>query len=188
MSSKTTVKSAGATMSRAPLSSTSMRLLGAIITFVGILLCLEKRGILNMAVTVIGVALVVGGFFVAISNLRRLFDGRSGKDTILYFLFGLVAFIGGVVLLIYRGQIQSWFLLALGGAIALYGLAMLLYFLLRKRTRSAFSLVIAALTIVVGILVALLYVPEIANAENGLCFYIFGGFATLVGAIELLIY
>lgn len=74
--------------------------------------------------------------------------------------------------------------------IAIYGLAMLIKSLIRRRGKRAlvFDVIISILTIIVGILIALLSVGDIAGAEGGICYYIFGALATAVGVIELIAY
>lgn len=187
----TTASSATAAAKRSPLSYTAIRLFGAVLAFLGILLCMSGTSIVGILLTVFSVGMILGGFFIAVSNLRKMISSKStAGDVLLYFFVGLVVFILGILLVIYKGAIAQWFVIIIGALIAIYGLAMLVKFIVRRRGKRAFvfDIIISLLTIVAGVLIALLTVGEIASAGNGVCFYIFGGIAAGVGALELLAY
>lgn len=187
----TTGSSASSAARRSPLSNVAVRLYGAILAFVGILLVVTKRAVPETAVTVAATFFVVAGFFLAVSNFKKLIaGGRVDNSVIFYFLFGLLLMVAGILLLIYKSTVIKWFIVLLGTLIAAYGLAILIRFILHPRRKSlmVLDIVLAVLSIIVGILIALLYVSEIASAEGGICYYIFGGLAIAVGALELVFY
>ncbi len=187
----TTASSASYAAKRSPLSNVAVRLYGAILAFVGILLVVTKRSVPDMAVTVASVFFVVAGFFLAVSNFKKLLaGGRVENAVIFYFLFGLLILIAGILLLIYKSTVVKWFIVLLGSLLAAYGLAILIRFIVHPRRKSLMILdiILAVLAIITGILIALLYVPDIASAEGGICYYIFGGLAIAVGAVDLILY
>lgn len=187
----TTGASASASAKRSPLSNVAVRLFGAILAFVGILLVVTQKAVPTMAVTVAGVFFVVAGFFLAVSNFKKLIaGGKVSNDVIIYFLFGLLLFVAGILLLVFQSTVVKWFIVLLGSLIAAYALAILIRFCVHPRGKSwmIVDIVLASLAICVGILIALLYVSEIANAEGGVCYYIFGALAIAVGACDLVLY
>ncbi len=187
----TTGSSASATAKRSPLSNVAVRLFGAILAFVGILLIVTKRAVPDMAVTTASVFFIVAGFFLAVSNFKKLLaGGRVSNGVIIYFLFGLLVMVAGILLLVFKSDVVKWFIVLLGSLIAAYGLAILIRFIVSPRSKNlmVLDIVLAVLAIIVGVLIALLYVSEIANAEQGVCFYIFGALAVAVGACDLVLY
>lgn len=189
--SATTVSSASGTAKRSPLSNTAIRLFGAILAFVGILLCIAQSSVVNMMLTVFAVGCLLGGFFVAVSNLRKMISSKStAGDVLLYFFIGIIVLILGVLLIVFKSEVSKWFIIIVGALIAVYGLAMLIKCLIRRRSKKAliFDIVIAILTIIAGVLIALLSMGEVSGAEGGICYYIFGSIATVVGVTELIAY
>lgn len=186
----TTVSSASGSAKRSPLGNTAIRLFGAALAFVGILLCITKKSFVDIMLTVFAVGCILGGFFVAVSNLRKMIASKnSSGEVTLYFFIGIIVFILGILLLVFQSELTKWFIIIVGVLIAVYGLAMLIRFLTRRRGKAVvFDVIISVLTIVSGILIALLTISEISGAENGICYYIFGAIATAVGAIELIAY
>lgn len=187
----TTGSSASASAKRSPLSNVAVRLFGAILAFVGILLIVTKRLVPEMAVTVASVFFIVAGFFLFVSNFKKLIaGGRVSNDVIIYFLFGLLVMVAGILLLVFKSDVVKWFIVLLGSLIAAYGLAILIRFIVRPRGKSLMiaDIILAVLAIIAGILIALLYVSEISSAENGVCYYIFGALAIAVGACDLVLY
>lgn len=188
----TTPKSAEQTAKRSPLSNTAVRLCGAFLAFIGILLCIEQRFFINASIILlVSVACIVGGFFIAVSNLRKLL-GKGGNtgSVVAYFLLGLLCFVGGILIAIYRGQIAEWFIILVGSLVAAYGLILLIRFVVRPRSKrwQIFDIIVASLTLVTGILLAILSVSQIASASDGVCFIIFGAISAAVGALELVFY
>lgn len=187
----TTAGSASATARRSPLSNVAIRLFGALLAFVGILLVVTKKAVPDMAVTVAAVFFVVGGFFLFVSNLKKLFaGGRIDNDVIVYFLFGLLLMVAGILLLVFKSKVVGWFIVLLGTLIAAYGLALLIRFVVKPRNKKLMiaDIILSVLAIAAGILIALLYVSEISSADNGVCYYIFGAIAIAVGACDLVLY
>ncbi len=187
----TTASSAAATAKRSPLSNTAVRLFGAILAVVGILLVTERRSVSAIALTVISVLFIVGGFFIAVSNFRKMISGKKiDNSVIIYFLLGLVVFVAGILLMVFSSSVQKWFIILLGSLIAAYGLAILIRFIIRPRSKSlqVFDIVLAIVAMITGVLIALLALSEVSSASEGICFYIFGGLAIAVGAIDLIAY
>lgn len=187
----TTGSSASASAKRSPLSNVAVRLFGAILAFVGILLIVTKRLVPEMAVTVASVFFIVAGFFLFVSNFKKLIaGGRVSNDVIIYFLLGLLVMVAGILLLVFKSDVVKWFIVLLGSLIAAYGLAILIRFIVHPRGKSLMiaDIILAVLAIIAGILIALLYVSEISSAENGVCYYIFGALAIAVGACDLVLY
>lgn len=187
----TTGDSATASAKRSPLSNVAVRLFGAILAFVGILLVVTKRAVPDMAVTVAAVFFVVAGFFLAVSNFKKLIaGGKVSNEVIIYFLFGILLMVAGILLLVFKSDVVKWFIVLLGALIAAYALAILIRFIIHPRGKSlmVIDIILAVMAMIVGILIALLYVPEIASAESGVCYYIFGSLAIAVGACDLVLY
>lgn len=188
--SATTVESANNTAKRNPFGNTAIRLFGAIVTFIGLLLCVVGAGWTIMSVVVLGLAFVIGGFFLASTNIRNMIASKASGELLGYTFLGFAVLVLGILALIYRGQIAGWFIIIVGALIALYGLMLLIKFLIKKRSKRmfVFDVIMASLAIVAGVLIALLYVPQISSAWNGNLYYLFGAFAATVGAIDLIMY
>lgn len=187
----TTGTSASASAKRSPLSNVAVRLFGAILAFVGILLVVTKRAVPDMAVTVASTFFIVAGFFLTVSNFKKLIAGGSvANDVIIYFLFGIVLMVAGILLLVFKSSVVQWFIVLLGALISAYALATLIRFIVRPRSKKLMILdiVFAVLAMIAGILIALLYVSEISSAENGVCYYIFGALVIAIGACDLVAY
>ena len=176
-------------------NAASVRLLGAVLMFVGLLLVVMRNTMTQLFVTVVALLLLVGGFYLVASGIRLL-AAKSGKGKknatagALMLVGGLVAIALGVLALLYRGQVANWILVAVGAAIALYGLVMLIVMAVAQRGphKVVMDVVLAVLTMVVGVLIAILVIPQVGGAVNGLCYYLFGSLAIAVGAVELVMY
>lgn len=188
--SATTVESANKTAQRSPFGNTAVRLFGAVLAFVGLLLCVVGAGWTTMSVVVLGLACVIAGFFLASTNIRNMIASKTSSELLGYTFLGLLLLALGIVILIYRGQIASWFIILIGAFVALYGVMLLIRFLLKKRSKRmfVFDIVMSLLAIIAGVLLALWYVPEIAKAWDGNLHYVFGAFAAAVGAVDLIMY
>lgn len=187
----TTGSSASATAKRSPLSNVAVRLFGAVLAFVGILLIVTKKAVPDMAVTVASVFFIVAGFFLAVSNFKKLIaGGKVSNGVIIYFLFGLLVMVAGILLLVFKSSVVQWFIVLLGVMIAAYALAILIRFCVHPRGKNLMimDIILAVLAIITGVLIALLYLSEVANAESGVCYYIFGALAIAVGACDLVLY
>lgn len=187
----TTASSASATAKRSPLSNVAVRLFGAVLAFVGILLIVTKKMVPDMAVTVASVFFIVAGFFLAVSNFKKLIaGGKVSNDVVIYFLFGLLLMVAGILLLVFKSNVVQWFIVLLGVMISAYALAILIRFCVHPRGKKLMimDIILAVLAIITGVLISLLYLSEVANAESGVCFYIFGALAVAVGACDLVIY
>lgn len=187
----TTGSSASATAKRSPLSNVAVRLFGAILAFVGILLVFTKRAVPDMAVTVASTFFIVAGFFLTVSNFKKLIAGGSvSNDVIIYFLFGIFLMVAGILLLVFESSVAQWFIALLGALISAYALATLIRFIVHPRSKGlmVLDIILSVMALIVGVLISLLYVSEISSAENGVCYYIFGALAIAVGACDLVIY
>ena len=188
--SATTVESANKTAKRNPFGNTAVRLFGAVLAFVGLLLCVVGAGWTGMSVVVLGLAFVIAGFFLASTNIRNMIASKTSGELLGHTFLGILMLALGIVILIYRGRIAGWFIIIIGALVALYGLMLLIKFLIKKRSKRmfVFDVVMSVLAIIAGILLALLYVPEISSAWNGNLHYLFGAFAATVGAVDLIMY
>ena len=186
----TSMKDANETAKRNPFGNTAIRLFGAVVAFVGLLLCIVGPAWTGMSVVVLGIAFVLTGFFLASTNIRNMIATKTTADALGFTFLGLVFFALGVVMLVFRGQISGWFIIILGALIAAYALVLLIRFIVKKRSQRMFlfDIIMAALAIVAGVLIALLYVPEISSAWKGNLYYVFGAYAAAVGAVDLIMY
>ncbi len=184
------VSNAASSAKRNPLSSTAIRLAGFVVAFVGILLIIERSAITNTALQIISILMMLSGLFMVSGNFKRMLKKDNGSEVILFFFLGIILIAVGILFLIYQGMIGTWALVIIGCAIAAYGLLMLIKTLVGKQSqaRKTLNVVIALFMIVVGILIALLKISEVGNASNGVCYIIFGSFATALGVTEILVY
>ena len=174
-------------------SPASVRLMGAVLMFVGLMLCVLLNSTTSMFVTVFGLTALVAGFYLTVSGIRVL-AGRSAKRTknagIVWLLVGLLLIAAGVLALIYRDTIATWVLIIVGALIAVFGLVMLIVLAVAQRgpKKVILDVILPVFTMIVGILIALLVLPAVGNAVNHLCYYLFGSLAIAVGAVELIMY
>lgn len=185
-----TPKSEGKKVQRAPLSNTAIRFVGFLIAFLGIMFIMKKGGIVSSLLNVVSVFLLLWGLYLVSGSIKKLSGTTTDKNKIyLNLMTGLLMMVAGILLLVYGDDLASYFPIIAGCCIGVYGILMLVRFLCSGRSRKAtFGAVMGALTMVVGILICLLYVPDIANASNGVCYIVFGSFATAVGALEIICY
>ena len=171
-----------------------VRSLGALLMFLGLMLCVLLNTMMPMLITVLALAALVLGFYLFVSGIRVIASKRSGTDTrqkgAWWFIAGLLLIAAGVLGLLYRGTISTWVLVAAGAFVAVCGLVMLIMLAVAQRGRSKMVLdvVLSVATIVVGVLIALLVLPAVGNAVNHLCYYLFGALAIAVGGVELVMY
>lgn len=186
----TTAKQAAGSAKRNPFGNTGIRLAGAILAFIGIMLCMEKNELSSTVITVASIGLIIGGFFVAMTNLRNMIKAKKSGAALGYFFIGLLMLLLGILCAVFRSELTKWFIAILGAIIAVYGLCMLIRFIVRRgsKKRLPFDIVVACLTLITGILIAILCVGEVSSASDGVCFYIFGALAILTGTCELVAY
>lgn len=184
------VSNAASSAKRNPLSSTAIRLAGFIVAFIGILLIIEKSSIINTALEIIAILMMLSGLFMVSGNFKRMLKKDNASEVILFFFLGIILIVAGILFILYQATIGKWALLIIGCAIVAYGLLMLIKTLVGKQSsaRKTLNVVMASFMLVVGILIALLTVPEISSAESGVCYIIFGSFATALGVTEILVY
>lgn len=185
-----TPKSASKKAKRAPLSNSAIRFVGFLVAFIGIMLIISGNSIVSTILEVVSVFLILWGLFLVSGNAKRINDTSTDKNKVyLNLLLGILMIVCGILLIFFRGQLQNYFILIVGCAIGAYGLLMFIKFLCSPRTRkSVFNIVMGVLTIITGILICLLYVPQISSAGNGVCYIVFGAFATAVGCLEIICY
>lgn len=184
------VSNAASSAKRNPLSSTAIRLAGFIVAFIGILLIIEKSAIINTALEIIAILMMLSGLFMVSGNFKRMLKKDNASEVILFFFLGIILIVAGILFILYQAMIGKWALLIIGCAIVAYGLLMLIKTLVGKQSsaRKTLNVVMACFMLVVGILISLLIVPEISSAEGGVCYIIFGSFATALGVTEILVY
>lgn len=185
-----TPKSESKKVQRAPLSNTAIRFVGFLVAFLGIMFIMTKGGIVNSLLNVVSVFLLLWGLYLVSGSVKKLNGTTTDKNKIyLNLLTGLLMIVAGILLIVFGGNLTSYFPIIAGCCIGVYGLLMLVKFLCSGKSRKAtFGAVLGALTMVTGILICLLYVPQIASASNGVCYIVFGSFATAVGALEIICY
>lgn len=182
----TTVKSGANTAKNNPLGRTGIRMFGAVLAFIGLMICLNKSAI-GVIIQVVGIALCLLGAFVAMSNLRKLLGKSKTESSVaLYLIIGILIIIGGVLLILFNGTITTWFYVIVGVLAAIYGLIWLIKTLTGKGAMFKLSVVMSVLTVISGILIALLFLSTIGG--NHILVIVFGAIAAAVGGIELLAY
>lgn len=185
-----TPKSASKKMQHAPLSNGAIRFAGFIIAFVGVMLIITKDQAFSMALQIGSIFAILWGVFMVSGNAKKLNSESVDKNKCyLNMLIGFLLIVVGIVLLVFQGQISSWFIIIIGALIGVYGLMMLIKFICSATTKkTTFNVIMSVLTIVIGILICLLYIPQVKSAESGVCFYVFGSLAAAVGATEIICY
>ena len=186
----TSAKQAAGTAKRNPFGNTAIRLAGAILAFIGIMLCMEKGNLSAMVITVAAIILIIGGFFVAMTNLRNMIRAKKSGEALGYFFVGLLLLLLGILCAVFRSQLIKWFIAILGAIIAVYGLCILIRFIVRRgsKKRLPFDIIVACFTLICGVLIAILCVGEVSSASDGVCYYIFGALTILTGTCELIAY
>ena len=174
-------------------SLATVRIMGAVLMFVGLMLCVMLNSMMSLFVTVVALLALVMGFYLTASGIRTLAarNHQSTKHTAaVWLIVGILLLAMGVVALIYRGAIASWVLVFVGALIAIFGLVMLIMLAVAQRgpKKTIFDVVISVLTMAVGVLIALLVLPAVGNAVNHLCYYLFGALAIAIGGTELVMY
>ena len=170
-----------------------VRIMGAVLMFVGLMLCVLLNSMMDLFVTVVALAALVVGFYLTVSGMRVLLS-RNAKRTkqtgAVWLVMGLLLIAAGVLALVYRGTIASWVLVLVGAAIAVFGLLMLIMLAVAQRgpKKVILDVVLSVATMVVGVLIALLTLPAVGNAVNHLCYYLFGALAIAIGGVELILY
>ena len=187
-------KSAKSSASQAKsFNPSTVRILGAVLMFIGLMLCVMLNSMMDLFVTVAALAALVVGFYLTVSGMRVLLS-RNAKRTkqtgALWLIMGIMLIAAGVLGLLYRGAIATWVLVLVGAAIALFGLFMLIMLAVAQRgpRKIVLDVVLSVATMIVGVLIALLVLPAVGNAVNQLCYYLFGAFAIAIGAVELVMY
>lgn len=179
-------------------NTASVRVLGAIMMFLGLTLCVLHMAMMDFMVTILALAMLVLGFYLFVGGIRLLAGRKNTRantsaDTghgVLFLTLGLVLVAAGVLALLYKGTITTYIIVVAGAIIAVYGVVMLICLAIARRSakKVVFDVIMSVLTIVVGVLIALLVLPAVGNAVNHLCYYLFGGLAIAVGAVELVAY
>lgn len=187
-------KSAKSSASQAKsFNPSTVRLLGAVLMFIGLMLCVMLNSMMDLFVTVAALAALVVGFYLTVSGMRVLLS-RNAKRTkqtgALWLIMGIMLIAAGVLGLLYRDAIATWVLVLVGAAIALFGLFMLIMLAVAQRgpRKIVLDVVLSVSTMIVGVLIALLVLPAVGNAVNQLCYYLFGALAIAIGAVELVMY
>lgn len=185
-----TPKSASRKAKNAPLSNSAIRFAGFLIAFVGIMLIMTKGSVINTILTVSSIFAMLWGLFLVSGSFKKIVGKADDKNKhYLNLLIGLVLIVAGVLLLVFGGQIEAWFIIIIGALIAIYGLLMMIKFVCATSSRkNTFGLIVSIFTLITGILIALLYIGEIKSASNGVCYIIFGAIATAVGCTEIICY
>ena len=193
--SKTTSKAkSGATASHGKaFNPSTVRILGAVLMFLGLMLCVLLNSMMELFVTVAALAALVVGFYLTASGIRVLIS-RNAKRTkqtgAVWLILGVVLIAAGILGLLYRGAIAGWVLVVIGAMVAVFGLFMLIMLAVAQRgpKKIILDVVMSVATMVIGVLIALLIIPDVGNAVNHLCYYLFGALAIAIGGVELVMY
>lgn len=185
-----TPKSASKRMKHAPLSNGAIRFAGFIVAFVGIMLVITKDQAFSMTLKIGSIFAILWGVFMVSGNAKKLDSESVDKNKCYLNMFiGFVLIIIGIILLVFQGQISSWFIIIIGALIGVYGLMMLIKFICSATTKkTTFNIIMSVLTLVIGILICLLYIPQVKSAGSGVCFYVFGSIAAAVGVTKIICY
>lgn len=183
---KTEVKKA----KKAPLSNTAIRFVGFLIAFLGIMFITTKESIISTLLNVLSVFLILWGLYLVSGSVKKLGSESTDKNkAYLNLLLGLLMIVAGILIILYGTKLSPYFNIIVGCGIGIYGIMMLVKFICSARTKkTTFGIIMSVLTIITGILVCLLYIPEIRSASNGVCYIVFGSFATAVGCLEIVCY
>lgn len=185
-----TPKSASRKAKNAPLSNSAIRFAGFLIAFIGLMLIITKNSIISTALTVASIFAILWGLFLVSGSFKKLIGKADDKNKHYLNLFiGLVLIVAGILLLLFGGQIEPWFIIIIGALIGIYGLLMMIKFVCATSSkRNTLGIVLSILTLITGILICLLYIGEISSASSGVCYIIFGAIATAVGCAEIICY
>lgn len=171
-----------------------VRFVGAVLMFIGLMLVVMHSTMIDTLILVASLLALVLGFYFTVSGIRLMAGKYSGKDDkskgVGLFFAGLLLIAAGVLGILYRGTISTWVLVMVGAAIAVFGLVMLILLAVAKRgpKKLVLDIVLSVGTMVLGILIALLILPDVSGAPHHVCHYIFGGLAIVVGGLELVMY
>lgn len=189
-SSAETPKSESKKVKKAPLSNTAIRFVGFLVAFLGIMFITTRAGIIGTMIDVLSVFFILWGLYLVSGSIKKLNKDSSDKNKIyLNICIGLIMIVLGILLIVFGGRIQPYFIIIAGCCIGIYGIMMFIRFLCSGRTRkTTFNIVMSILTLITGILVCLLYINQIATVVSGICFVVFGAYATAVGCLEIICY
>ena len=143
-------------------SYTAIRLAGFAVAFFGIILLVLKNSSINIVLQLVGILLLLIGVLYVSTSIKKLIRknlAKNKKDATLYLLLGLLIIAVGVLLLVFKSQLGKWINLIIGIIIAIYGLSLFIYFLVKKGKRAWFiiSIIAASLFLVSGVMQALIY-------------------------------
>lgn len=167
---------------------TARRAVGFFIAFIGLTLIFERSAITSVLPTVTAIFMLLGGLYLVSTYLKKLGKREDKNHAWAWIFVGFLMMAFGVLLLIKGGFINKWIIVSLGVIIAVYGLVFLIASILSKGRSAGLNIAIAVLTLVCGVLIALLAIPQIASFKSGLLYILFGSFAATVGVISIVVY
>ena len=173
---------------------TLVRGMGALLMFLGLMLCVMLNSMTGLFVKVAALFALVLGFYLTVSGIRVLASKTNGSDArnkgAIWLVVGILLIAAGVLALLYEGNIATWVLVVVGALIAVFGLVMLIMLAVAQRGRKkvVLDVICSVATMMVGVLVALLVLPAVGNSLHHLCYYLFGGLAIALGGVELIMY
>lgn len=167
-------------------SNAAKRYIGFITAFVGAMILFLGTNITATVIQIVAITLLLIGILLFSGNVKKIFKKQGSKDTSSYFLIGVLLIIVAILLLIFGGQISKWINLIVGVAIALYGLILLISYLIKRKGSKGtyiFNVLVSVLLLATGTLVALLF------EFNGYTYVMVTGiFAATTGLISMIIY
>lgn len=166
-------------------SDAAKRYVGFVSAFAGSLIVALGTNITSTVLQILAIAFLLIGFLLFSGNLKKMFKKQGSKETTSYFLIGLLLIILSILLFIFGGQISNWINLIIGCLIALYGLIILISYLIKRKTQKThvINIIVSALLFSTGVLIALLFV-----ISNSVFVMITGILSITTGALSMILY
>ncbi len=170
-------------------SNNAIRLVGAILLFMGILLCLTGETIFTILAQIVAIALIVFSFYVFINCIKNCIKNNTfSKDNFFTLLISFILFVVGILLAIFKDKANTVFLITAGIIMFIYGIVLLCLFIKKFKSQKslAFYIFVAVITLVSGIFFALLYLPSLA--QTAIFYYSAGAVLSLTGIVDLIFF
>lgn len=170
------------------LGNAAIRYVSFILAFVGIMTLVMGTSVTREVFVIVGIALLLVGVLLISGNLKLLFSksAEKKKGASLYLLIGVLLLVCGVLLWVLASQISKWINLIFGILIAVYGLIILIRFILHRKSNKFFMVldcIICSLMIVSGVMLAISF-----KVTDHTFVTITGVIATVAGGLGLITY
>ena len=168
------------------LSKAAIRFVGLICAFIGVLILFLGTNITSTVIKLLSIIIILIGILLFSGNVKKLFSKTNNKESTLYLLIGVLLIAISVLLFIFGDQISKWSNLFFGALIALYGLILLISFIIKNKDKKVWfviCLIMSLLMIASGVLIALLF------KFNGNTYVtVVGIFASITGLSAMILY